>query len=54
MEKQKRTSFNIEPSKWEDFKKVAKLKQSDANKELRKFVDKYLKENKDILLKEKE
>lgn len=27
-EKLKRVNFNVEPSKWEDFKKIARLKQS--------------------------
>ena len=44
-EKMKKVNFNVHPSKWENFKKIAKGNHSDANKELRKFIDKYLKEN---------
>ena len=46
----KRVNFNVDPEKWERFKKVAKLKNSDANKELRKFIDKYLSENGQLAL----
>lgn len=47
----KKVGFNVEPSKWEDFKKVAKLNQSDTNKELRKFIDQYLADNKQLTIK---
>jgi len=50
-EELKKVGFNVEPSKWEDFKKVAKLNQSDANKELRKFIDQYLADNKQLTIK---
>lgn len=50
-EELKKVGFNVEPSKWEDFKKVAKLNQSDTNKELRKFIDQYLAENKQLTIK---
>ncbi len=49
----KRVGFNAEPSKWEDFKRVAKLNQSDTNKELRKFIDQYLADNKQLVIKAK-
>lgn len=50
-EELKKVGFNVEPSKWEDFKKVAKLNQSDTNKELRKFIDQYLADNKQLTTK---
>jgi hypothetical protein len=50
-EKMKKVGFNVEPSKWEKFKRVAKLNQSDTNKELRKFIDRYLAENAQMALK---
>jgi len=50
-EKLKKVGFNVEPSKWEDFKKIAKLNQSDTNKELRKFIDQYLADNKQLTIK---
>ncbi len=48
--KNKRVNFNVDPQKWERFKKVSKLKNSDANKELRKFIDKFLSENSQLAL----
>lgn len=50
-EKLKKVNFNVEPSKWEDFKIIAKLNQSDSNKELRKFIDQYLAENRQLTMK---
>ena len=47
----KKVGFNAEPTKWEDFKAIAKLNQSDSNKELRKFIDKYLAENSQLTIK---
>ena len=47
----KRVNFNVEPSKWEDFKVIAKLNQSDSNKELRKFIDSYLADNRQLTIK---
>ena len=47
----KRVNFNVEPTKWEDFKTIAKLKQSDSNKELRKFIDSYLADNRQLTIK---
>ena len=43
--KMKKVNFNADPAKWERFKKVAKANYSDTNKELRKFIDRYLYEN---------
>ena len=50
-EELKKVGFNVEPSKWEDFKAIAKLNQSDSNKELRKFIDNYLSENRQLTIK---
>ena len=47
----KRVNFNVEPTKWEDFKVIAKLNQSDSNKELRKFIDSYLADNRQLTIK---
>jgi len=47
----KNANFKVEKNKWEAFKKIAKLKHSDSSKELRKLIDKYIEENKDILNK---
>ncbi len=47
----KKVGFNAEPKKWEDFKAIAKLNQSDSNKELRKFIDRYLSENSQLTIK---
>ena len=43
--KMKKVNFNVQENKWEDFKKFAKDNNSDANKELRKFIDRYLKDH---------
>jgi len=50
-EKLKKININVEPSKWEDFKAIAKINQSDASKELRKFIDKYLEENRQLQIR---
>jgi hypothetical protein len=50
-EKLKKVNFNVEPTKWEQFKKIAKYNQSDSNKELRKFIDHYLSENSQLGMK---
>ncbi len=47
----KKVNFNVEPSKWQKFKVIAKINNSDANKELRKFIDAYLSENAQLALK---
>ena len=47
-EEMKKAGFNVELKKWNEFKKVAKENNSDTNKELRKFVEKYLEENKKV------
>ena len=41
----KKANIIVEFDKWEQFKKLTKLKQSDASKELRKFIDKWLEKN---------
>lgn len=50
MGKMKKVGFNVEIDKWERFKKLAKANQSDTNKELRKFIDKYLIEHNQLFL----
>lgn len=47
-EKLKRVNFNVEPTKWEDFKVICKYIQSDSNKELRKFIDDFLKNHSEL------
>ena len=47
---EKRISILVEPTKWERFKKLAKYKNSDASKEIRKFIDRYLSENAQLFL----
>ena len=56
MSKLKAKTFNVEPEKWERFKRLARANQSDTNKELRKFIERYLNENAALeqLLNEKE
>jgi metal-responsive CopG/Arc/MetJ family transcriptional regulator len=46
----KRVNVYIEPDIWERFKKIAKYKDSDASKEIRKMVKRYLAENSQLFL----
>ena len=48
---QKVVNIRIDDVKWERFKKIAKLNESDASKEVRKFVNKYLSDNAQLDLK---
>lgn len=50
-ETKKKVGFYCEPTKWENFKRVAKLNESDANKTLRILIDKYLSENSQLVMK---
>ncbi len=50
MDEMKKATILVESEKWERFKKIAKKKQSDASKEIRKFIDKYLAENSQLFL----
>ena len=50
-EKRVMANFKVEKKKWEVFKKITKAKESDAAKELRKFVSKYVEENQDLVNK---
>ncbi|EDM23813.1 hypothetical protein [Caminibacter mediatlanticus] len=51
MVEMKNANFKIDKSKWEAFKKIAKMKHSDSSKELRKLIEKYIEENRDLLNK---
>ena len=42
-----KAAFYIDQEKWEQFSRTAKLNESDASKELRKFITKYLSEHKE-------
>jgi hypothetical protein len=46
----KKVSVNVDAEKWEKFKKLAKYKNSDTNKEIRKFIDRYLSDNAQLFL----
>lgn len=50
-ERLEKKNFNVEPDKWELFKKVARIKQGNPSMEIRIFIDDYLKKNKDIVEK---
>ncbi len=43
-------TIRVEKDLWEKFKKIAKYKDSDASKEIRKFIKKYLAENSQLFL----
>ena len=44
-------NIKVDRSKWNTFKKIAKINNSDASKEIRKFIDKYINDNKDLIEK---
>ncbi len=48
--KYKNVSINVRHEAWEKFKKIARYKDSDANKEIRKFIDRYVSENSQLFL----
>ena len=43
-------NIRVDADKWEKFKKLAKYQNSDASKEIRKFIDRYLAENSQLFL----
>ena len=43
-------TIRIEEDLWDKFKKIAKYKDSDASKEIRKFIKRYLAENSQLFL----
>ena len=43
-------TIRIEKDLWDKFKKIAKYKDSDASKEIRKFIKRYLAENSQLFL----
>ena len=47
----KNINVNVDAEKWERFKKIAKINNSTASQEIRKFIDRYLSENSQLDLK---
>ena len=43
-------TIRVEAELWDRFKKIAKHKDSDASKEIRKFIKQYLAENSQLFL----
>jgi len=43
-------NIRVDEEKWERFKKVSKANESDASKEVRKFINRYLSENAQLFL----
>ena len=43
-------TIRVEKNLWDKFKKIAKYKDSDASKEIRKFIKQYLAENSQLFL----
>lgn len=43
-------TIRIEADLWEKFKKISRYKDSDASKEIRKFIKRYLAENSQLFL----
>jgi hypothetical protein len=46
----KKANITVEPRKWERFKRLCKLKNSDASKQIRQWIDQYLVENQQLWL----
>lgn len=53
MQKKQTTRLGIIVNKneWEIFKKIAKAKESDSSKEIRKFIKRYIEENQELINK---
>lgn len=49
----KQANITVDPTIWGDFKIVTKENDSDASKEIRKFMKRYLSENPPKIPKEK-
>ena len=53
MQKKQTTRLGIivDKKEWEIFKKIAKAKESDSSKEIRKFIKRYIEENQELINK---
>jgi len=49
-EKRKLITLRVDEDMWERFKKIAKAKDSDAAKEMRKLIRRYVAENSQMLV----
>ncbi|MDD2448995.1 MAG: hypothetical protein PHS42_03230 [Sulfurimonas sp.] len=47
----KKTSLTLDKDDYELFKKIAKINNSDASKEIRKFIETYIKNNQQTVMK---
>jgi len=47
-----KANITVDKAKWERFKKLTKINNSDASKEIRKLIDRYLKEYSQLTLDE--
>ena len=47
----KNRTIMVEENDWNVFKKLTKLNNTDASKEIRKFIKQYIKENQDLINK---
>ncbi len=45
MKKEKIVTLRVDADLWDRFKRVAKMNDSDASKEMRKFIKRYLAKN---------
>lgn len=46
-----KTSLTLNKSEYEEFKKVCKINNSDASKEIRKMISNYIKKNQQLVQK---
>jgi len=47
----KKTSLTLDEQNYELFKKICKVNNSDASKEIRKFIEEYIKQNQQTTIK---
>jgi len=47
MKNKTNATFSIDKNTWNLFKKLCKINDTDASKELRRFIRQYIEENKD-------
>jgi hypothetical protein len=44
----KLVNIRVNPDKWDTFKKLARINNSDASKLLREYIDNYIKKHKNV------
>lgn len=52
MNEMKKATININQRDYDTFKKLTKINNSDASKEIRKFIQKYIQEHNQLIFKD--